>query len=133
MPLTLSHDSQIGYDFLAAFLDVDASVREETLWGRLARNTLDHIFLVVISLTLAIVISLPLGIVAARQPRVGQVILGFVGVVQTIPALALLVFMIPLLGIEERPAIAALFLYSLLPIVRNTYTGLLDIPLPIRE
>ncbi len=53
--------------------------------------------------------------------------------VQTIPSLALLIFMIPLFGIRERPAIAALFLYSRLPIVRNTYAGLHDIPLHIRE
>jgi osmoprotectant transport system permease protein len=54
-------------------------------------------------------------------------------VLQTVPSLALLVFMIPLLGIGARPAVAALFLYSLLPIVRNTATGLADIPLPLRE
>jgi osmoprotectant transport system permease protein len=63
----------------------------------------------------------------------GQFILGCVGIIQTIPSLALLVFMIPLLGIGGPPAIAALFLYSLLPIVRNTYTGIHDIPLHIRE
>ena len=55
------------------------------------------------------------------------------GVIQTIPSLALLVFMIPLFGLGARPAIMALFLYSLLPIVRNTYTGLHDIPTGIRE
>ena len=59
--------------------------------------------------------------------------LAVVGLIQTIPSLALLVFMIPLLGIGGPPALVALFLYSLLPIVRNTYTGLHDIPLPIRE
>jgi osmoprotectant transport system permease protein len=61
------------------------------------------------------------------------VVLGTTGVVQTIPSLALLVFMIPLLGIGFKPAVAALFLYSLLPITRNTYSGLLDIPRPLRE
>ena len=55
------------------------------------------------------------------------------GVIQTIPSLALIVFMIPLLGIGNVPAIVALFLYSLLPIVRNTHTGLKDIPTPVRE
>jgi osmoprotectant transport system permease protein len=63
----------------------------------------------------------------------GQLILGVTGVIQTIPALALLVFMIPLLGIGGPPAVMALFLYSLLPIVRNTYTGLTEIPLALRE
>jgi osmoprotectant transport system permease protein len=60
-------------------------------------------------------------------------ILSVVGIIQTIPSLALLVFMIPLLGIGSWPAIVALFLYSLLPIVRNTYSGLQDIPENIRE
>lgn len=81
-------------------------------------------------------VALPLGIVAARYERLGQVVLGVTAIVQTIPALALLVFMIPLPyigGIGERPAIIALFLYSLLPIVRNTYTGLHDITPALRE
>ena len=56
-----------------------------------------------------------------------------VGIIQTLPSLALLVFMIPLLGLGSPPAVAALFLYSLLPIVRNTYTGLHDIPNSVRE
>ena len=59
--------------------------------------------------------------------------MGTVGVIQTIPSLALLVFMIPLLGIGSWPAIVALFLYSLLPIVRNTYSGLENIPIQIKE
>ena len=59
--------------------------------------------------------------------------LGVVGIIQTVPSLAVLVFMIPLLGIGAPPAMVALFLYSLLPIVRNTYTGLHDIPIQIRE
>jgi osmoprotectant transport system permease protein len=67
------------------------------------------------------------------MPRLGQVILGVVGIAQTIPALALLVFMIPLFGIGAGPAVIALFLYSLLPIVRNTHTGLSGIPLPLLE
>jgi osmoprotectant transport system permease protein len=78
-------------------------------------------------------ISIPLGILAHKKERIGQVILAIVGIIQTIPSLALLVFMIPLLGIGSTPAIVALFLYSLLPIVRNTYSGLHDIPVHIRE
>jgi len=65
--------------------------------------------------------------------RTGQLIMGVVGIIQTIPSLALLVFMIPLMGIGGPPAIVALFLYSLLPIVRNTFTGLRDIPPDVRE
>jgi osmoprotectant transport system permease protein len=78
-------------------------------------------------------VAVPLGIVCARRRRLGQALLAAVGVVQTVPALALLVFMIPLLGIGARPAIAALFLYSLLPITRNTYTGLTGLALDLRE
>jgi osmoprotectant transport system permease protein len=71
-----------------------------------------------------------LGIAAARQRKLGQIILGIVAIVQPIPGLTLLVFMIPLLGIGTYQAIAALFLYSLLPIVRNTHPRILSIPLP---
>jgi osmoprotectant transport system permease protein len=97
------------------------------------RHTLEHLALVSVSLVAAILVAVPLGIFAARRPRLGQVVLGVAGSIQTIPSLALLVFMIPLLGIGAPPAIVALFLYSLLPIVRNTYTGLKDIPSQILE
>jgi osmoprotectant transport system permease protein len=92
-----------------------------------------HIYLVAASLAAAIVVAVPLGLVAARQATLGHVILGTVGVLQTIPALALLVFMIPLLGLGSLPTMGALFLYSLLPIVRNTSTGLRDIAPGLRE
>ena len=78
-------------------------------------------------------VSIPLGIVASRAARLGPIILTVAGVIQTIPSLALLVFMIPWLGIGAKPALVALFLYSLLPIVRNTATGLRDIPASLRE
>ena len=94
---------------------------------------LDHLTLVAISLGAAIVVALPLGILAARRARLGQIVLGVTAVVQTIPSLALFVFMIPLLGIGGPPAIAALFLYSLLPIVRNTHAGLTGIAADIIE
>ena len=81
----------------------------------------------------AIAVSIPLGVIAARRPRLGPLILTTTGVIQTIPSLALLVFMIPWLGIGAKPALVALFLYSLLPIVRNTATGLRDIPVSLRE
>ncbi|MEJ2760732.1 MAG: glycine betaine ABC transporter substrate-binding protein [Gammaproteobacteria bacterium] len=100
---------------------------------RLKRNTVDHLILVGISLSAAILIAVPLGVLAASRRRLGQALLGLAGVIQTIPALALLVFMIPLFGIGAVPAIAALFLYSLLPIIRNTYSGLHDIPVPLQE
>ena len=81
------------------------------------------------------IVGIPLGIVASRGGAIGHVILGFAGVVQTIPSLALLALLVPLpfFGISVRTAIAALFLYGLLPIVRNTATGLQDIPRSLRE
>ena len=75
----------------------------------------------------------PLALSRRARPRLGPLILTVVGVIQTIPSLALLVFMIPWLGIGAKPALVALFLYSLLPIVRNTATGLRDIPVSLRE
>ena len=106
---------------------------EESLSRRLLILTGQHLFLVGVSLAAAIVIAVPLGVLAARRPRLGQAILGSVGVIQTIPSLALLVFFIPLFGIGPRPAIVALFLYSLLPIVRNTFAGLHDLSASLRE
>ncbi len=86
-----------------------------------------------LSLLSAIAVAVPLGVSCARYRMLGQVVLGAVAVLQTLPSLALLVFMIPLLGIGAAPAIAALFLYSLLPIVRGTYTGLVGIEPSLRE
>jgi osmoprotectant transport system permease protein len=126
-------ESQVAAEFLAATLGIQVAVMEEGVVKELLRHTVEHLYLVAISLAAAIVIAVPLGIVAARRPAVGQVILSVVGIIQTIPSLALLVMLIPLLGIAEKPAIVALFLYSLLPIVRNTYAGLHDIPVSIRE
>ncbi len=102
---------------------------------KLARWTLRHLQLAGFSLLLSIIVGIPLGIVASRGGPIGHVILGFVGVVQTIPSLALLALLVPLpfFGISIRTAIAALFLYGLLPIVRNTATGLQDIPRSLRE
>jgi len=100
---------------------------------RLVRNTWEHLFLVGVSLAGAIAVAVPVGIAAYKQPKFGETILGGVGVIQTLPSLALLVFMIPLLGLGAWPAIVALFLYSLLPIVRNTYTGLHEIPPSLHE
>jgi osmoprotectant transport system permease protein len=102
---------------------------------KLARWTLRHLQLAGFSLLLSIIVGIPLGIVASRGGAVGHVILGFAGVVQTIPSLALLALLVPLpfFGISVRTAIAALFLYGLLPIVRNTATGLQDIPRSLRE
>jgi osmoprotectant transport system substrate-binding protein/osmoprotectant transport system permease protein len=107
----------------------------ESFPHKLARWTLQHLQLAGFSLLLSIIVGIPLGIIASRGGPVGQGILGFAGLVQTIPSLALLALLVPLpfFGISVRTAIAALFLYGLLPIVRNTATGLQDIPRTLRE
>lgn len=92
-----------------------------------------HVMLVAVSLGLSILVGLPLGILAYARRRTGVAILGIAGVVQTIPSLALFCFFIPLFGIGTVPALAALFLYGLLPIVRNTHAGLVSIPAELRE
>jgi osmoprotectant transport system permease protein len=92
-----------------------------------------HVSLVAVSLACAIVFGVPLGIFARRARRLGAVLLGATSVVQTVPSLALLCFFIPLLGTGRLPALAALFLYSLLPIARNTVAGLETIPPLLRE
>jgi osmoprotectant transport system permease protein len=98
------------------------------LTSEILRDTLRHLQLVLYSLAAAILIGIPLGVLSTRSRAVGAAILSFTGLLQTIPSLALLAFMIPLLGIGFLPSLVALFLYSLLPIVRNTYTGLETIP-----
>jgi osmoprotectant transport system permease protein len=99
----------------------------ESRWRRLADRTLEHLWLVGVSLLAALLVAIPLGIVAARNRRLGGLVLATTGVLQTIPSLALFVMLIPLLGIGAAPTIAALFLYSLLPVVRNTHAGLTGI------
>lgn len=126
-------DSEIASTYLKDAHMINTTPLKETFFSRLYRNTLQHLFLVVISLSAAILVSIPLGILAYKNQKVGQAVLAIVGVIQTLPSLALLVFMIPFFGIGAVPAIVALFLYSLLPIVRNTYTGLRDIPNDIKE
>ena len=97
------------------------------------RNTAQHLKLVALSLVVAILIGVPLGILATRSALLGGAILSAAGLLQTVPSLALLAVLIPLLGIGVAPALCALFLYSLLPIVRNTYVGLTTIPGPLAE
>lgn len=89
----------------------------------------EHLFLTGMAVFLAIIISVPLGIYLTRNERLSATVIGATGVIQTIPSLALLAFMIPIpgFGLSMRSAIAALFLYALLPIVRNTYTGIREV------
>ncbi len=121
-------ETAVAADFLQTAFGIQVEIDREGLLERLVKRTREHLFMVLISMLAAIVLAIPLGVASSRWDRGGQVILGAVGILQTIPSLALLVFMIPLFGIGTKPAIAALFLYSLLPIVRNTYAGLEDVP-----
>jgi osmoprotectant transport system permease protein len=120
-------EAQIASDFLRTRFGVASEAKSLGAAQRIWRRTLEHLFLVAVSLAAAIALAVPLGILAWRRPRLGQTILTLAGVIQTIPSLALLVFMIPLLGIGAGPAIVALFLYSLLPILRGTHSGLTGI------
>ncbi len=126
-------EGEAASEFINTKFKYQTKFVEQTFLSRLLINTKEHLFLVLISLSAAILFAIPLGILAYKKRRVSNFILGTVGIIQTIPSLALLVFMIPLLGIGAYPAIVALFLYSLLPIVRNTYTGLENIPVQIKE
>lgn len=97
--------------------------------GQLWRLTREHLLLVMLSVLAATVVGVPLGVVAAFMPRLRHVVMAVVGVLQTVPSLALLAMLIPLLGtIGMVPALIALFLYALLPIVRNTSIGMEQVP-----
>ncbi len=128
-------ESLIASHFLAATFEKNTNTQSDTenLAQRMMRRTWEHLSLVAVSLLSAILMAIPLGVLASQLPRVGFVVLGAAGVMQTIPSLALLVLMIPLLGIGTVPAVAALFLYSILPILRGTVTGLETIPTALRE
>lgn len=126
-------ESEVAADFIQNNFSIKTFYKENTFIDRLLHNTKEHLFLVLFSLSAAILIAIPLGIASFKNKKTGKIILGLTGIIQTIPSLALLVFMIPLLGIGSWPAICALFLYSLLPIVRNTFSGLDNIPTSIKE
>jgi len=101
--------------------------------AKLLQQTIQHIGLTFISLLIAVLIGLPLGIYISRNKKAAGFVLGFAGVLQTIPSIALLGFLIPLLGIGPLPAITALFLYALLPVIRNTYTGIIGVDPGVKE
>jgi osmoprotectant transport system permease protein len=124
---------EVAAAFVAERLGIASAVAPAGRARRVAERTLEHLVLVAVALIGAIAAAVPLGILAARRPGTGRLVLGLAGMVQTVPSLALLVFMIPLLGIGARPAIAALFLYGLLPIVRTTHSGLTGIAPELRE
>jgi len=112
-------------------LDFFSSHRAEIL-----QATLAHLFLVAVSMVIAIAIGVPLGMLLVKRPRLRAISLGFASVLQTIPSLALFGFLIPLPffgGIGTRTAIVALVLYALLPILRNTVVGLTNLDPAVLE
>ena len=106
------------------------------LLAEIARLTADHVLLVVYAMLVAIAIGVPLGIFLTRRPKAQPWLLGFANIMQTIPSLALLGFLIPIPfigGIGKRTAIVALVLYALLPILRNTFVGILGVEAAVCE
>lgn len=92
--------------------------------------TLEHVFLVAVSIALAVAIGVPLGVLLTRRPSLASPVIGFANVMQTVPSLALFGFLIPIPvigGIGNRTAIVALVLYALLPLLRNTYAGITSV------
>jgi len=126
-------EARVAAGFVEKISGRDVIVHTPSRLERLVQRTVEHVALVLVALAAGIAVSIPLGIAATRRRRLGQIVLAVAGLIQTIPSLALLVFMIPLLGIGAQPAICALFLYSLLPMIRNTYTGVRDIPPDLME
>lgn len=130
--LDRASESRVAAEFLAKRFDIVNSVMESGVASQVWARTVEHLDLVRKSLIPAILISIPLGVCAARYRALGHFVLAFVGIIQTIPSLALLVGLMPLMawlglssiGLGASTAVTALFLYSLLPIVRNTFTGL---------
>jgi osmoprotectant transport system permease protein len=98
--------------------------------SELAAMTAEHVVLVFVATGLAVVVGVPVGVFLTRRPALARPVIGFASVMQTVPSLALFGFLIPipiLGGIGNRTAIVALLLYALLPILRNTYTGVLSV------
>jgi osmoprotectant transport system permease protein len=104
--------------------------------GEIAQRALEHLFLVAVAVAIAVAIGVPLGILITRKPALRQPVLVVANVLQTIPSLALfgLLLPVPIIGgVGRVPAIVALTLYSFLPIIRNTYSGIMNVDPAIRE
>ena len=118
--------STIARDVLATMNGAPAAnpTAPETTARKLGRLTIEHLLLVLSGLVLSILAGIPLGLLAARRRRLRQLVMGLTGMLQTIPSIALLCLLMPVFGVGAGSALAALFLYGLLPIVRGVVTGL---------
>lgn len=101
--------------------------------SQIIAKSAEHLYISAIALTLGIAIAVPLGIVLTRTPKVANVVISITSALQTVPSLALLALMIPFFGVGKLPAIIALFIYSLLPILRNTYIGMKGVDANYRD
>ncbi|MEX0268327.1 ABC transporter permease [Leptolyngbyaceae cyanobacterium UHCC 1019] len=101
--------------------------------SEIVQRTGEHLLLVGIAVAIAILISIPLGVLITRKKALRQPVLAIANILQTIPSLALFGLLIPLVGIGAAPAIIALTVYSFLPIIRNTYTGIMNVDPAVRE
>jgi len=116
--------SEVASSFLLSKKLIKNKREEASATREIISKTITHLRITFIAVALAILLALPLGIVLYRYATFSKAVLYGVGLLQTVPSIALLALMIPLLGIGAVPAITALFLYALLPILRNTTTGL---------
>lgn len=92
--------------------------------SQILSKSIEHIYISAIALLLGIVIAVPLGILLTRTPKAASIVISITSALQTVPSLALLALMIPFFGVGKLPAVIALFVYSLLPILRNTFIGM---------
>ncbi|MDG0822916.1 MAG: ABC transporter permease [Staphylococcus equorum] len=105
----------------------------EQYGGQLISKTAEHFYISMIALLIAVVVAVPLGIILSKMKRTSNIVLTIAGVLQTIPTLAVLAIMIPIFGVGKLPAIVALFIYVLLPILNNTVLGVKNIDNNIKE
>lgn len=97
------------------------------------QKTWEHFYISAISLLLGIIVAVPLGVILTKTPRIAKIVLSITSILQTLPSLAILAMMIPFVGIGKVPAIIALFIYTLLPILNNTYIGLNNVSRDLKE
>jgi osmoprotectant transport system permease protein len=118
--------AETAHDFLlnSGLLSTQESFVSESKWQLLVRRTMTHLMLTALALLVALIVAIPVGVLIYRKRHFSQPVIYLAGLLQTVPSIALLAFMIPLFGIGAKPAIAALILYAFLPILRNTYVAL---------
>lgn len=105
----------------------------ESQWLQLLTKGWEHLYISFLAILLGIIVAVPLGVLLTRVPKIANIVIGIVSVMQTFPSLAILAFFIPIFGIGKVPAIIALFVYSMLPILSNTYTGIKNVDKSLME